>query len=153
MYEQIPGMSLSLYQGRRGVLTAHPQRLDCAVMHVSIIQAGTLLARLGRPEVENCVKGLQQYSYAYEECMEQANDISRQFTQAVNGDFDLNHMASVLRPTPTQQMQDLAVGDENGMFLSVNMAKTMSGLAPVENSRVSQRGRSIPSPIFLSVST
>lgn len=67
-------------------------------MHVSIIQAGVLLARLGRPEVENCIKGLQQYSYAYEECMEQANEIHRQYTSAQAGEFDLNHMGSVLRP-------------------------------------------------------
>lgn len=78
-------------------------------MHVSIIQAGVLLARLGRPEVENCVKGLQQYSYAYEECMEQANDINRQYASALNGDFDLNHMASVLRPGHLQDT--LAMGD------------------------------------------
>ena len=71
-------------------------------MHVSIIQAGTLLARLGRPEVENCIKGLQQYAYAYEECNEQANDIQRQYNQAMAGDFDLNHMASVLRPSQTR---------------------------------------------------
>ena len=43
-------------------------------MHVSIIQAGMLLARLGRPEVKNCIEGLEQYSYAYEECAEQAAD-------------------------------------------------------------------------------
>ena len=53
------------------------QRLDSAVMHVSIIQAGTLLARLCRPEVENCIRGLQQYSYAYEECSEQAQEVQR----------------------------------------------------------------------------
>lgn len=72
-------------------------------MHVSIIQAGSLLARLCRPEVENCVKGLQQYSYAYEECMEQAAEISRQYQQALMGESDLNHMASVFpKIGPTQ---------------------------------------------------
>ncbi len=77
------------------------QRLDSAVMHVSIIQAGTLLARLGRPEVENCIKGLNQYSYAYEECAEQAADIARQYNQAVSGESELGYMASVLsRPGP-----------------------------------------------------
>ena len=67
-------------------------------MHVSCIQAGMLLARMGRPEVTNCINGLEQYAYAYEECSEQANDIQRQYAQALAGDFDLNHMASVLRP-------------------------------------------------------
>ena len=64
-------------------------------MHVSIIQAGSLLARLCRPEVDNCIKGLQQYSYAYEECMEQATEIQRHYQQALVGESDLNHMASV----------------------------------------------------------
>ena len=71
------------------------QRLDSAVMHVSIIQAGMLLARLGRPEVKNCIEGLEQYSYAYEECAEQAAEMRRVFAQAVTGEFDLNHMLSV----------------------------------------------------------
>ena len=75
-------------------------------MHVSIIQAGTLLARLGRPEVENCIKGLEQYSYAYEECMEQAAEIARTYHQALAGECELQHMASViLRRTPEQEQQ------------------------------------------------
>lgn len=85
--------------GLAGVLTSNGYlRLDSAVMHVSIIQAGTFLARLGRPEVMNCVSGLQQYSYAYEECAEQAAEIRRAYIQATTGDSDLNHMASVVRP-------------------------------------------------------
>lgn len=36
-------------------------------MHASIIQAVTFLARLGRPDVHDCIDGLQQYRYAYEE--------------------------------------------------------------------------------------
>lgn len=64
-------------------------------MHVSIIQAGMLLARLGRPEVKNCIQGLEQYSYAYEECAEQAAEMRRVFAQAVTGELDLNHMLSV----------------------------------------------------------
>ncbi|EKM51982.1 uncharacterized protein PHACADRAFT_212595 [Phanerochaete carnosa HHB-10118-sp] len=110
--------------GLAGVLSTNGYlRLDCAVMHVSIIQAGTLLARLGRPEVENCIKGLQQYAYAYEECMEQANDINRQYTQAVAGDFDLNHMASVLRPGSAQD--SLPLNDE-GIAVHFN-SDTLTG--------------------------
>jgi len=52
-------------------------------MHVSIIQAGTFLARLGRPEVHNCIEGLQQYSYAYEETRDKANQIQRDYDQAL----------------------------------------------------------------------
>ncbi|KAL6308423.1 hypothetical protein BKA93DRAFT_815437 [Sparassis latifolia] len=81
--------------GLAGVLTSNGYlRLDSAVMHVSCIQAGNLLARLGRPEVANCINGLQQYSYAYEECSDQAAEIRRIYGQATLG-VELNHMASV----------------------------------------------------------
>ena len=65
-------------------------------MHVSCIQAGMLLARLGRPEVTNCITGLEQYAYAYEECAEQAAEIKRVYSQATSGELELNHMASVV---------------------------------------------------------
>ncbi len=64
-------------------------------MHVSCIQAGMLLARLGRPEVQNCITGLEQYAYAYEECADQAAEIKRVYNAAVNGEQEVNHMASV----------------------------------------------------------
>lgn len=60
-------------------------------MHVSCIQAGTLLARLGRPEVRNCIDGLRQYSFSYEEAGDHASEISRIYR---SGDGDFNHMAS-----------------------------------------------------------
>lgn len=77
------------------------QRLDSAVMHVSCIQAGTLLGRLGRPEVQNCIAGLEQYSYAYEECAEQAAEIRRLYQSATAGQLEFGHMASVV-PKPGQ---------------------------------------------------
>ena len=80
---------------RMDFLTQVLQRLDSAVMHVSCIQAGTLLARLGRPEVSNCVAALEQYGAAYEEVGEQAVEMKRIFASARSGDFDFNHMASV----------------------------------------------------------
>lgn len=64
-------------------------------MHISVILAGTLLARLGRPEVANCIAGLKQYSYAYEEAGDQAEDMSRLFNRVRMGDSDLQHMGSV----------------------------------------------------------
>lgn len=73
----------------------HSQKLDSAVMHVSCIQAGTFLARLRRPEFQHCVAGLEQYSYAYEECADQAAEIKRIYAQAVAGEVELSHMASV----------------------------------------------------------
>lgn len=65
-------------------------------MHVSCIQAGLLLARLGRPEVSNCISGLEQYAYAYEECAEQAAEIKRVYSQAISGELELGHMASAV---------------------------------------------------------
>ncbi|KAI0693984.1 hypothetical protein BC835DRAFT_1043215 [Cytidiella melzeri] len=108
--------------GLAGVLTTNGYlRLDSAVMHVSIIQAGTLLARLGRPEVDNCIKGLEQYSYAYEECMEQAAEITRVYHQAVSGEYDLQHMASVLpRRTPIQQQHLVMSGGDLSMHFDPN---------------------------------
>ncbi|CDO68260.1 hypothetical protein BN946_scf184842.g23 [Trametes cinnabarina] len=88
--------------GLAGVLSSNGYlKLDCAVMHVSCIQAGMLLARLGRPEVMNCINGLEQYAYAYEECADQATEIRRVYQQALVGETELNHMASVVpRPGP-----------------------------------------------------
>lgn len=82
-------------------------------MHVSCIQAGTLLARLGRPEVQNCIAGLEQYAYAYEECLEQAQEIRRVYASATAGQLDLGHMASVV-PRPFS-------GVEGGMSVDPGM--------------------------------
>ncbi|KAF8158327.1 hypothetical protein B0H34DRAFT_450332 [Crassisporium funariophilum] len=88
--------------GLAGVLTSNGYlRLDPAVMHISCILAGTLLARLGRPEVANCIAGLKQYSYAYEEAGDQANDMTRRYNLARVGDMDVNHMASVVTRVPS----------------------------------------------------
>ncbi|KAF8908927.1 hypothetical protein CPB84DRAFT_1703318 [Gymnopilus junonius] len=82
--------------GLAGVLTSNGYlRLDPAVMHISCILAGTLLARLGRPEVSNCIAGLKQYSYAYEEAGDQANEMNRLFNRVRTGDMELHHMATV----------------------------------------------------------
>ncbi|EIN12374.1 hypothetical protein PUNSTDRAFT_49613 [Punctularia strigosozonata HHB-11173 SS5] len=82
--------------GLAGVLASNGYlRLDPAVMHVSCIQAGTVLARLGRPEVSNCIAALDQYSYAYEEAGEQGSEIKRAYAKARAGESELMHMASV----------------------------------------------------------
>jgi hypothetical protein len=96
------------------------QRLDTAVMHIILILAGHLLARLGRPEVSNCIDGLNQYSYAYEESGDQANEISRLFNRARMGELELNHMASTSRVTvvpspprdPSHSPQALILDDQ-----------------------------------------
>ncbi|KAH9851544.1 hypothetical protein C2E23DRAFT_829650 [Lenzites betulinus] len=88
--------------GLAGVLATNGYlRLDCAVMHVSCIQAGMLLARLARPEALQCIAGLKQYSYAYEECADQAAEINRVYNHALAGETELNHMASAF-PRPGQ---------------------------------------------------
>jgi hypothetical protein len=83
-------------------------RLDPAVMHVSCNYAGILLARFGRPEVQNCIEGLEQYSYSYEEAAEQALELRRLFALARAGQADFTHMASAVvrqqqHPLPHQQ--------------------------------------------------
>jgi hypothetical protein len=71
-------------------------RLDPAVMHVSCNYAGIFLARFGRPEVQNCIEGLEQYSYSYEEAAEQALESRRLFALARAGQTDFTHMASAV---------------------------------------------------------
>lgn len=71
-------------------------RLDPAVMHVSCNYAGILLARFGRPEVQNCIEGLEQYSYSYEEAADQAHELRRLFSLARAGQTDFTHMASAV---------------------------------------------------------
>ena len=46
--------------------------------------------------MSNCIAGLEQYSYAYEEAGDQANEMSRLFQRVRYGDLELNHMASVI---------------------------------------------------------
>ncbi|KAI6122479.1 hypothetical protein EDD16DRAFT_764512 [Pisolithus croceorrhizus] len=83
-----------------GVLSANGYlKLDTAVMHVSIIRAGVFLARLGRPEVQNCIEGLRQYTYAYEETGDQAEQIERTYKQTAVDGPNFQRMASVIPRT------------------------------------------------------
>jgi ABC-type sulfate/molybdate transport systems ATPase subunit len=75
------------------------QKLDPAVMHVSCIKAGTLLARLGRPEARNCIDGLEQYSYSYEEAGDQAAEMKKTYSQAQEVGLQFNHMAHFISGT------------------------------------------------------
>ena len=86
------------------VMTRHVQRLDPAVMHVSCTHAGVLLARLGRPEVTHCIEGLEQYSHAYEEAGEYAQDIRKVYAAARAGESDFAHMMSVVRGDAQYEM-------------------------------------------------
>ncbi len=103
--------------------TAVAQKLDPAVMHFSCLTSGTLLARLVRPEVSNCIAGLKQYSYAYEQASEEASEMERAYGAAVAGDTDINHMSSVVMPSPSNQPMAI---DHSGYML--NDSKVSSGV-------------------------
>lgn len=96
--------------GLAAVLTEHGYlKLDPAVMHVSCIKAGTLLARLGRPEARNCINGLEQYSYSYEEAGHQAAEMKKTYNQAREVGPQFNHMAhfiSGMTPDPAAMAVD-----------------------------------------------
>jgi len=95
------------------------QRLDPAVMHISCILAGTLLARLGRPEVSNCIAGLKQYSYAYEEAGDQAKEMDRLYNRCRMGELELSHMISTVAQIPsTSQSHRMSVDEDNSPRLS-----------------------------------
>jgi hypothetical protein len=88
-----PGVCTS----QAGVLTKNGYlRLDPAAMHVSCNYAGILLARFGRPEVQNCIEGLEQYSYSYEEAADQAQELRRLFALARAGQTDFAHMSGAV---------------------------------------------------------
>lgn len=70
-------------------------------MHVAIIQSGFFLARLGRPEVQNCIEGLEQYSYAYEETRELSQMIRREYEQTLLKGPSFHEMSNTIpRRTP-----------------------------------------------------
>jgi hypothetical protein len=81
-------------------------------MLVSCIQSGNLLARLGRPEVSNCIAGLEQYSYSYEEAGEQAAEMRRTYSQVRAGELELQHMASVAPRLPFEPPEHSMLVDE-----------------------------------------
>lgn len=101
-------------------------------MLVSCIQSGNLLARLGRPEVSNCIAGLEQYSYSYEEAGEQAAEMRRTYTQVRAGELELQHMASVAPRLPFEPAEHSMLVDEpligNGIQ-SVRRSPPSPGLA------------------------
>ncbi|KAF7314275.1 hypothetical protein MKEN_00900100 [Mycena kentingensis (nom. inval.)] len=87
--------------GLAHVLTSNGYlRLDPAVMLVSVIQSGHLLARLGRQEVSHCIAGLEQYSYSYEEAGDQALEIRRTYNSVRAGELELQHMSVVAPRLP-----------------------------------------------------
>ncbi len=65
-------------------------RLDPNVLHFAVYSAGMLLARQGKPEVQDCIAGLRQYGYAYEEAFDQATEMEKAYSQAVGGIFPID---------------------------------------------------------------
>ncbi|KAF9242578.1 hypothetical protein BU15DRAFT_72694 [Melanogaster broomeanus] len=107
VYEEALNASLRV-SALAGVLTSNGYlKLDPAVMHVSIIQAGWLLARLARPEVQNCIEGLEQYSYAYEETKETARQIKHEYQQTLTRGFTFHEMNDTV-PRPTSHSETMS---------------------------------------------
>lgn len=81
------------------------------------IHSGFLLARLGRPEVQSCISGLQQYCFVYEEAADQANEMARIYN---SGGEELSHMAGVgvhgrmLSLSPATTRSVMSSGSVNG---------------------------------------
>ncbi len=105
-------------------------------MHVSCIQAGTFLARLRRPEYEHCVAGLEQYSYAYEECAEQAQEIKRIYAQALAGEIEHSHMASIF-PGPGYAAAD----QQQGANMNLNGNQQHAAMHGVEQPMYTAHGQ------------
>ncbi|KIY67126.1 hypothetical protein CYLTODRAFT_397715 [Cylindrobasidium torrendii FP15055 ss-10] len=82
-------------------------RLDPAVMHVSCIRAGMLLARFQREEVHSCIQGLRQYAASYEEAGAHADEIARMYEMS---EVEFNHMADLL---PDGILEGMVVDEES----------------------------------------
>ena len=65
--------------------------------------------------MKNCIEGLEQYSYSYDEAAEQAADLRRLYTLAQSGESEFSHMASVI-PRSVQQSPRQVVPN-NGMYV------------------------------------
>ncbi|KJA24069.1 hypothetical protein HYPSUDRAFT_136753 [Hypholoma sublateritium FD-334 SS-4] len=123
--------------GLAGVLTSNGYlRLDPAVMLISCILAGTLLARLGRPEVANCIAGLKQYSYAYEEAGDQANEMSRLYSRVRNGETELNHMTNVAPRVGSSPPTNSSPHSQHGHPMAVDEQTRSNGSSSHHVSRV-----------------
>lgn len=94
-------------------------------MHVSCIQAGTLLARLGRYEVKDCIAGLEQYSCSYEEAGEQALEMGRIYQQALAGEPQFRHMGIAGVPTRTTP-DDMSSGSGEDQDMDIQDGRTHS---------------------------
>ncbi|TRM63963.1 hypothetical protein BD626DRAFT_493337 [Schizophyllum amplum] len=107
--------------GLAAVLTQNGYlRLDPAVMHVSCIHAGGLLARLGRPEVQHCIEGLEQYAHAYSEAGEQAEALRAVYEGVVSGHSDMqaNGNSAYRQAYGNGQRYPNGQGQSNGQGLS-----------------------------------
>lgn len=115
--------------GLAGVLADNGYlRLDPAVMHVSCIYAGTLLARFGRPEYTICVRGLEQYGFAYEEVWEQIKDMHRSSAAARVGDWDFIHMAAMGMAPGNQHQGGAGAGIQGVVQVQGGMGEPMQGM-------------------------
>lgn len=76
--------TLTTLPPQTSVLTSNGYlRLDPNILHFSTYAAGMFLARHGKPEVKTCIKGLEQYSFAYEEAFEQAKWMQQVYASSI----------------------------------------------------------------------
>ncbi|KAG6850269.1 hypothetical protein H0H93_015526 [Arthromyces matolae] len=101
-----------LEEALHGALRISGLRLDPAVMHVSCIQAGTFLARMGNDGVRACIAGLKQYSYSYEEAGEQAAEMQRVYDAALAGEPQFSNMGAAV---PSRTSPEGLSGDDQDM--------------------------------------
>jgi hypothetical protein len=77
-------LTLTRFCSKTSVLTSNGYlRLDPNILHFSTYAAGMFLARHGKPEVKTCIKGLEQYSFAYEEAFEQAKWMQQVYASSI----------------------------------------------------------------------
>jgi len=101
-------------------------------MHVSCRLSGMLLARLGRPEVSNCILGLRQYSQAYEEASEHALRIEHIYEERKHGgddDCKFVHMSSTVLQAKAS-LEAMAVDEVRVLLLQSRVTVcSISGVA------------------------
>ncbi|KDQ20816.1 hypothetical protein BOTBODRAFT_26832 [Botryobasidium botryosum FD-172 SS1] len=136
--------------GLTNVLTSNGYlRLDPNVIHFSMYAAGKWLARLGRAEVENCIAGLMQYGYAYEEAWDQCVELEAIYSTAIA------EMASMSTPintnrsdatfSPVMPMQSDLRHGMNPSTVHYSDSSTSYGVYSTSNPNLGQSSNAPPS--------
>ncbi|CCA70194.1 hypothetical protein PIIN_04133 [Serendipita indica DSM 11827] len=107
--------------GLTSVLTSNGYlRLDPNILHFSTYAAGMFLARNGKPEVKTCIKGLEQYSFAYEEAFEQAKWMQQVYSSVIH------HQQLPIQQTLHSPAS--SIGSSNGHHYAMDTAQDPLGV-------------------------